>query len=243
MSAGAIQAWVAQAAEGDRTALAALNRHLAALDAEQRVALALAELPGVHALSSSFGAQAAVSLHLLTRQRPELPVILIDTGYLFAETLDFVDQLRQRLALNLHIFRAEQSPAQMEARHGQLWLQGRAGIEHYNRLRKVEPMQRALAELGVGTWFAGIRRQQADSRRQIEFLERRDGRFKLHPLADWSNRDIWRYLQTHRLPYHPLWEQGYVSIGDRHSTSRWSEGMREQDTRFAGLIRECGLHA
>lgn len=243
MNAGATSERVAQAANFDAAALTALNRELAALTAEQRVAWALAELPGVHALSSSFGAQAAVSLHLLTRQRPDLPVILIDTGYLFAETLAFAEQLRRRLGLNLHVYRAEQSPAQMETRHGLLWQQGRAGIEQYNRLRKVEPMQRALAELGVGTWFAGIRRQQSDSRRQIEFLERRDGRFKLHPLADWSNRDIWRYLQTHQLPYHPLWYQGYVSIGDRHSTTRWSAGMREEETRFSGLVRECGLHA
>lgn len=234
---------VALAARGDPAALAALDRELGAMDAEQRVAFALAELPGAHVLSSSFGAQAAVSLHLLTRQRPDLPVILIDTGYLFQETLDFAAELRQRLALDLRIYRAAQSPAEMEARHGKLWLAGRAGIEHYNRLRKVEPMQRALTELGVGTWFAGIRRQQADSRRKIGFVEHKDGRFKVHPLADWSNRDIWRYLQAHQLPYHPLWQQGYVSIGDHHSTSRWSAGMREEETRFSGLVRECGLHA
>ncbi|MDX2301083.1 MAG: phosphoadenylyl-sulfate reductase [Xanthomonadaceae bacterium] len=231
------------AAASDADALAAINRELQVLSAEQRVAWALQHLPGVHALSSSFGAQAAVSLHLLTRQRPELPVILIDTGYLFTETLQFVEDLRERLALNLQVYRAAMTPAQMEARHGALWDQGREGIQRYNRIRKVEPMQRALSELGVGTWFAGIRRQQADSRQQIEFLERRDGRWKVHPLADWSSRDVWVYLQAHDLPYHPLWHQGYVSIGDTHSTVRWVDGMREQDTRFSGLLRECGLHA
>lgn len=231
------------AAATDADALAAVNRELQALSAERRVAWAFAQLPGVHALSSSFGAQAAVSLHLLTRQRPELPVILIDTGYLFPETLQFAQDLRERLALNLQVFRAPLTPAQMEARHGALWQQGREGIRRYNRIRKVEPMQRGLDELGVGTWFAGIRRQQSDSRQQIDFLERRDGRWKVHPLADWSSRDIWQYLQAHELPYHPLWHQGYVSIGDTHSTVRWAEGMREQDTRFSGLLRECGLHA
>lgn len=69
-----------------------------------------------------------------------------------------------------------------------------------------------------------------------------DGRWKLHPLFDWSNRDLHQYLLRHQLPYHPLWNDGYVSIGDRHSTRPIHEVAREEDTRFAGLIRECGLH-
>jgi len=73
-------------------------------------------------------------------------------------------------------------------------------------------------------------------------LEVRDGRWKLHPLVDWSDRDIWQYMQHHGLPYHPLWEQGYVSIGDVHTTRALDDGMREEDTRFFGLKRECGLH-
>jgi phosphoadenosine phosphosulfate reductase len=103
-------------------------------------------------------------------------------------------------------------------------------------------MQRALDGLGVRTWIAGLRRSQSASRAGIDFLERRDGRWKLHPIADWSDHDIGRYLAQYDLPYHPLWEQGYVSIGDVHTTVRWSEGMREEDTRFHGLKRECGLH-
>lgn len=231
------------AVTGDPAALAELNLEMAEISAAERVAWALQHLDGQHALSSSFGAQAAVSLHMLTQQRPDLPVILVDTGYLFPETLQFADELRERLALNLRVYRAGMSPKQMEARHGALWTQGREALQQYNRIRKVEPMQRALAELGIGTWFAGIRRQQAESRQRIEFVERRDGRWKVHPLADWSSRDVWQYLQVHDLPYHPLWHQGYVSIGDTHSTARWSDGMREEDTRFSGLLRECGLHA
>jgi phosphoadenosine phosphosulfate reductase len=83
---------------------------------------------------------------------------------------------------------------------------------------------------------------QSDTRDAIDFLELRDGRWKLHPIADWTDRDVGRYLATHGLPYHPLWDQGYVSIGDVHSTRRWEPGMRAQDTRFGGLRRECGLH-
>lgn len=229
------------AAESTRS-LAELNRWLAGLPAAERIAWALDNLSGTHALSSSFGAQAAVSLHLATSQRPDLPVILIDTGYLFPETYAFVDTMSERLSLNLKVYRPQIGIAWMEARHGRLWEQGREGLERYNRLRKVEPMQRALRELGVRTWIAGLRRAQASTRAGIDFLELQDGRWKLHPIADWTDRDVWMYLQRHDLPYHPLWHQGYVSIGDVHSTQRWQPGMREEDTRFFGLKRECGLH-
>ncbi|MBN8893447.1 MAG: phosphoadenylyl-sulfate reductase [Rhodanobacter sp.] len=226
----------------DAQALAGINAMLATRSAAQRVAWALEHLPGEHVLSSSFGAQAAVSLHLVSRQRPDIPVILIDTGYLFPETYHFVDQLTARLGLNLKVYQSPLSPARMEARHGQLWRQGVSGIDQYNRVRKIEPMQRALDELHAGSWIAGLRRQQSRSRAAIDFLELRHGRWKLHPLADWSDRDVGHYLSRHRLPYHPLWEQGYVSIGDHHTSRRWEPGMDPEETRFFGLKRECGLH-
>jgi phosphoadenosine phosphosulfate reductase len=229
------------AAESTR-ALAELNHWLSQRSAEERVAWALRNTSGQHALSSSFGAQSAVSLHLATQQLPDIPVILIDTGYLFPETYRFIDQLSERLALNLKVYRPQIGIAWMEARLGKLWEDGLEGLQSYNRLRKVEPMQRALDELGVRTWIAGLRRSQSRARAGIDFIELRDGRWKLHPLADWSDRDVWNYLQRHDLPYHPLWDKGYVSIGDVHTTRRLEAGMSEEDTRFFGLVRECGLH-
>ncbi|MCL1634728.1 phosphoadenylyl-sulfate reductase [Luteimonas sp. SX5] len=223
-------------------ALAELNRWLSQRSAEERVAWALENTAGAHALSSSFGAQSAVSLHLVTRLRADLPVVLVDTGYLFPETYRFIDALGERLALNLKVYRPQIGIAWMEARLGRIWEQGVEGIDRYNRLRKVEPMQRALKELGVRTWIAGLRRSQTRARAGIDFIELRDGRWKLHPLADWSDRDVWDYLRKHDLPYHPLWHDGYVSIGDVHTTRRLEPGMSEEDTRFFGLKRECGLH-
>jgi len=219
-----------------------LNRWLAMRSAEERVAWALENTAGSHALSSSFGAQAAASLHLVSRQKPDIPVILIDTGYLFPETYRFVDAMTERLRLNLKVYRPQIGAAWMEARMGRLWEKGVEGIDRYNRLRKVEPMQRALDELGVRTWIAGLRRDPARTRTGIDFLELRDGRWKLHPIADWTDRDVWNYLQRHGLPYHPLWDQGYVSIGDVHTTRPLQAGMDIEDTRFFGLKRECGLH-
>jgi len=226
----------------DDRELARANAEIARLDAVGRVRWSLAELPGPQVLSSSFGAQAAVLLHLVTRERRDIPVILIDTGYLFAETYRFVDELAMRLDLNLKVYLPRVSPAWLEARHGRLWENDLSDIERYNAIHKVEPMQRALAELGAGTWIAGLRRSQSASRAGIDALEWREGRYKLHPLFDWTDRDVGRYLERHGLPYHPLWEQGYVSIGDWHTTRSLAEAGSEEATRFFGLKRECGLH-
>jgi phosphoadenosine phosphosulfate reductase len=229
------------AAENSR-ALTELNRWLEAQDAQARVAWGLEHLSGPHLLSSSFGAQAAVALHLVTRVKPDIPVVLVDTGYLFPETYRFVDELRERLDLKLQVVRPELSPAWLEARHGRLWEQGLDGIEAYNRIAKVEPLRRALDDLGARTWLTGLRRSQASTRADAPLLSIRDGRWKLNPIVDWSDRDIGRYLARNDLPWHPLWHQGYLSIGDVHTTTRWQPGMREEDTRFFGLKRECGIH-
>ncbi|MEO0665116.1 MAG: phosphoadenylyl-sulfate reductase [Pseudomonadota bacterium] len=215
---------------------------LEAKTAQERIAWGLAHAPGAHVLSSSFGIQSAVLLHMVTRAEPTIPVILVDTGYLFPETYRFIDELTGRLGLNLHVTRADTSPAWFEVRHGPLWEQGPDGIRAYNRIAKVEPMERALARLGAGTWFSGIRRAQSNERADRQIVEEKDGRTRIHPILDWSNRDVHHYLKLHDLPYHPLWEEGYVSVGDTHTTTKFAPGMREEDTRFHGHFRECGLH-
>jgi len=212
------------------------------MKAEDRVAWALRKLPGQHMVSSSFGAQAAVMLHLVTRQMPDIPVVFVDTGYLFPETYRFVDELTDRLALNLKVYRPEVSAAWQEARFGRRWDQGSDGLVSYNRDNKVEPMERALTELRVGTWFAGLRRSQSRSRAKTAFIETSGERRKVHPIADWTDRDVFSYLRKHDLPYHPLWEKGYVSIGDVHTTRALTEAGSAEATRFFGVRRECGLH-
>ncbi|WP_313654701.1 phosphoadenylyl-sulfate reductase [Pantoea sp.] len=223
-------------------ALAATNAQLEKASAEERVSWALEHLPGAYVLSSSFGIQAAVSLHLVTRQQPDIPVILTDTGYLFPETYRFIDELADQLNLNLKVFRADTSPAWQEARYGKLWEQGVEGIEKYNEINKVEPMNRALETLGAQTWFAGLRRDQSGSRANLPVLGVQRGVFKLLPIIDWDNRQIHQYLEKHKLKYHPLWDEGYLSVGDTHTTRKWEPGMAEEETRFFGLKRECGLH-
>jgi phosphoadenosine phosphosulfate reductase len=226
----------------DRDALAAINQSFESLTARDRVEQALELLPGAHVMSSSFGAQAAVMLHLVNRVVPGIPVVLIDTGYLFPETYRFIDQLTERLKLNLKTFRSDSSPAWQESRFGKLWDQGLDGIEQYNRINKKEPMERALKELGAETWFSGLRRAQAKTRSATAPIEFKRGRFKVHPIFDWTDRDVGRYLKENDLPYHPLWDKGYLSIGDWHTTRSLAEVDSVEELRFFGLKRECGLH-
>lgn len=226
----------------DKEALSVVNRTLESLPAVQRVEQAVELLPGAHVLSSSFGAQSAVMLHMVNQVVPGIPVILVDTGYLFPETYQFIDELTQKLELNLKIYRPAASAAWQESRYGKLWDKGLEGIEQYNKMNKKEPMERALNELRAATWFSGLRRAQAKTRENIAPVELKRGRFKVHPLFDWTDRDVGRYLKANGLPYHPLWDKGYLSIGDWHTTRSIAEVDSVDQLRFFGLKRECGLH-
>jgi len=226
----------------DDARVAGWNRDLQSRTAPERVRWALEEFRGHAVLSTSFGVQAAVMLHLVTRIDPRIPVVFIDTGYLFPETYRFADELTARLGLNLKVYAPLMTAARQEAVCGKLWEQGVEGLEKYGRLNKVEPMNRALAEIGAKVWITGLRREHASTRGDLPVIKRQNRVLKLHPIVDWTDRQIGEYLRDHGLPYHPLWEQGYVSIGDIHSTTRYADGMRPEDTRFSGLKRECGLH-
>lgn len=230
---------VAPSPNGD---IAAAASRLETADAGERIRWALDHFGDRIAMTSSFGAQSAALLHMVTQQRPDIPIILVDTGYLFAETYHFVDQLKERLDLNLKVYRNELSPAWQEARFGKLWEQGVEGIERYNQMNKVDPMEAAYSELGIEAVIGGIRRQQSSTREKAPVVASQRGRYKVHPIVDWTDMQIGRYLVEYDLPYHPLWEEGYVSIGDWHTTRKLTDGMTEEETRFFGLKRECGLN-
>jgi len=223
-----------------------VNQQLASASPQQVVELAAQTFSADRLmLSSSFGTQAAVMLHLVTRVVPDIPVVFIDTGFHFPETYQFAEELTRRLNLNLKVYQSPISPARMVAMKGRLWEQGRQGLIEYDRIRKVEPMDRALQDLHPAVWFAGLRRQQTDFRKGLEkvILDPSRRLYKVHPILDWTTRDVHNYLKEHNLPYHPLHEKGYVSIGDWHSTRPiTAEDTDERDTRFQGLKQECGLH-
>ena len=210
--------------------------------ASERLAWASKQFGARLVLSSSFGAQAAVMLHLAAQTRADIPVIFVDTGYLFPETYEFAENLAKQLEVNLIVYRSKRSPAWQESIDGKRWEQGVEGIEAYNQENKVEPMNRALDELNAAAWLAGLRRQQSASRENLPVLALAKGRVKVHPIIDWTDKNVHDYLKVNDLPYHPLWEQGYISIGDIHTTRKLEDGMSEEETRFFGLKRECGLH-
>lgn len=193
-------------------------------------------------LTTSFGMQAAVMLHLVTTQVPGLPVIFVDTGFHFLDTYRFADELTRRLKLNLKVVQAPHSPAWTIARHGKLWEQGVEGMNKLDAIHKVEPMARALDELGATATLAGLRRDQTEHRLSLPIVVRQRGRYKIHPILDWTSRDVHQYLKQHDLPYHPLRDKGYASIGDWYNTAPITAGMSERDGRFGGLKQECGLH-
>lgn len=193
------------------------------------------------AMTSSFGAQSAVMLHLVTRVVPDLPVILVDTGYLFPETYKLIQDFTERFKLNLKVYTARVTPARYEALHGKTW-EYAEGLSHYHDVFKVEPLQRALEELNVTAWLAGLRADQTDHRASLRTVEQQNGLYKIHPILSWSRKDIGQYMSEYELPYHPLVEKGYASIGDTHSSRPIAEGEDERAGRFGGFAQECGIH-
>jgi phosphoadenosine phosphosulfate reductase len=222
-----------------------VNAKLTNADAIQIVAWAIDIFGDGLVMSTSFGIQAAVMLHLVTRVAPNIPVIWIDTGYLPPATYRFAEQLTEQLNLNLKVYQSSLSPARMEALHGKLWAQeGDVGaLNRYDQIRKVEPMQQALRDLSVTAWLAGLRGEQTHHRQTLRPIELQASTYKILPILKWTSQDVDDYLQAHNLPYHPLWDKGYTTVGDWHSSRpTTADDAHERDTRFQGIKQECGLH-
>ena len=220
--------------------LAAANAELEALNARERIAWAAERFKDGLVMSSSFGLQSAVLLHLANKVVPGIPVVFVDTGYLFKETYNYADRLQKLLDLNLKVYTSPLTPARHEALHGQQWKQGTEGFEKYGLIRKVEPMDRAVKELGATLWLTGLRRQQSSTRRHLTIIERPNRTLKLHSIVDWEDSEVETYLLANDLPRHPLAEKGYVKLGDVHSTVIPAPGQHQEAAR--PLKYECGLH-
>ncbi|NBR71002.1 MAG: phosphoadenylyl-sulfate reductase [Proteobacteria bacterium] len=210
--------------------------------AEERLDWAARHDPDQLVLTTSFGAQSAALLHLATQRIPALPVLFIDTGYHFPETLHFAKELQKKLNLNLTTVRPRLTPLEIETEFGRLWEMGPTGLEKFHEIIRVEPMRRALSEMNPSLWIAGLRRGSSESREKLSVLSTSQSRLKLLPILEWSDRQIGEYLRLHSLPYHPLWSQGYVSIGDRVTTKRLDEVANPSELRHFGWKRECGIH-
>jgi phosphoadenosine phosphosulfate reductase len=235
---------VSSAIENKNLDLTQVNGYLAGSNANEVVRWSHQQFGDYLVMSTSFGIQSAVMLHLVTEIIPNIPIIWIDTGYLPKETYIFAEELIKRLNLNIKVYQSEISPARMEALHGKLWQEkDLESLNFYDRIRKVEPMQRALKELEAKAWLAGLRQDQTHFRQQLQYVNRQGEQYKILPILSWNSRDIYQYLVEYDLPYHPYFDLGYVSVGDWHSSRPLTaEDQDERDTRFHGIKQECGLH-
>ena len=194
--------------------------------AEEAIAYAVERFHPRLTMACSFQKEESVLAHMLTSVCPDARVFTIDTGVLFPETLATWKAFEERFALNVEVFDAS-SPDQP-------WTLARCCGE-----AKVDALGRALE--GVEAWITGIRREQAGTRERSSKLERDEARgiWKVNPLADWTEKDLWRYIHKHDLPYNPLHDQGYASIGCAPCTQPGSG----REGRWAGLDKtECGIH-
>ena len=194
------------------------------------------------AISSAFGAAGMVIIDMTARLRgKDFRVFTLDTQFLFPETYHLMQRIEQKYGVAIERVYAAQSPAEQENEHGEaLWARD---PDLCCNLRKVEPLRRKLRELAA--WITSIRRDQTASRASAHKVEwdAKFGLIKINPLADWSDKQVWRYIHDHEVPYNPLHDQDYPSIGCTHCTRPVIPGEDQRSGRWAGFAkRECGLH-
>lgn len=222
--------------------LDALNQELETATAEEILTWTRDTFGDSVILTSSFGADAALMLHLVTRVLPRVRVVFLDTGYLFPETYRFADELTRRLSLDVRVYAPAMTAARQEALFGKLWEGDESELAQYQHVNKVEPLDRALAELAPRAWIAGVRSGQTAHRASLRTVEQQGSIYKIHPILRWDAEAVHHYLRANDLPYHPLRSRGYRSLGDVHSTTPTREGEDPRAGRRLGAHSECGIH-
>jgi phosphoadenosine phosphosulfate reductase len=227
--------------------LDATNRVLETYDPAAVVAWAARQCGDDLVMSSSFGAESALLIHMATQVLPRIRIVFVDTGYLFPETHAFMEELRQRFDLNVWTYRTRNDPIAYLDQAGEDEPMLRKNVEACCAANKNEPFERAIQQLKPKAWLRGIRRQQADTRRARQVVEwsRRYDCYAVSPLLAWSQRDIHAYMKRYDLPYHPLYEKGYPSIGCNplSCTRPIQIGEDPRSGRWSGTTKtECGLH-
>lgn len=193
-------------------------------------------------VTSSFQAEDVVVLHMTLQIQPRLPVLFLETGYHFPETLAYRDRIAAEWDLNLINVEPEITVAEQESRFGIL---NQTAPDRCCGIRKVEPLFRALGS--YTTWVTGLRREQSKTRANLqphEFFTLPTGHIlaKLSPLAEWTSRDVWQYAEQHSIPLLSLYDQGYTSIGCEPCTSLPFDPNDARSGRWSGRKLECGIH-
>ena len=217
----------------------ALNDRYGNFSSEEVIAVAVELFPGNIASVSSFGSESVVLLHLLAEIDPAVPVLFVDTGRLFPETLEYHMMITERLGLrDVRTIRpSEECLAALDPVKA-LWISNR---DLCCRIRKIEPLERAIR--GFDAWFTGRKRFQTNARSQLTLFEADGNRIKVNPLVDWTASELMAYAKKHDLPPHPLVARGYPSIGCVPCTDRVLPGEDQRAGRWRGSDKdECGIH-
>jgi phosphoadenosine phosphosulfate reductase len=193
-------------------------------------------------MATAFGAEGCVLLHLLAEIEPSVRVFNLDTGYQFPETLELRERIAQRYGIQVEMIGADTTVSDYEKQHGGPLYVSNSDQCCYDR--KIVPLRRAL--VGHDAWITAIRADQSPHRSGAALvgLDPKFGLVKINPLLRWTQRDVWAFIVTHHVPYNPLYDEGYASIGCWPCTRRVGVGEDERAGRWAGQAKtECGLHS
>jgi phosphoadenosine phosphosulfate reductase len=195
-------------------------------------------------MATAFGAEGCCLLHMLAEVAPETTVINLDTGYQFPETLALRERVRERYGIAVEMVRPDQSVAEYEVEHGGPLYDLRPDQCCHDR--KVLPLRRAMAHHTPRAWISAIRKDQTDTRATTAAVVQWDAKFdlvKVNPLLHWTKKDVWKFITAHDVPYNPLHDQNYPSIGCWPCTRPIQPGEDDRAGRWAGKVKkECGLH-
>jgi phosphoadenosine phosphosulfate reductase len=209
---------------------------------EEILRWAFAEFPRI-AISTAFGPEGCALVAMAAGIQPDVKVFTVDTDFLFEESVALRARFAEKYGVRVEVLRGEVTLEEQNRRHGlNLW---QRDTDLCCALRKVEPTRRALH--GLDAWIAGLRRDQSKTRAHIDIVElfARDGEpplVKVNPLARWTRKDTWDYLLRHEVPYNPLYDQGYKSIGCWPCTRPVGADEDERAGRWGGQKAECGIH-
>ncbi len=226
----------------DNDEIAAVNRELAGRAPEDVLRWAVRRFHPKLMMATAFGAEGCCILHMLAEIEPTVHVINLETGYQFAETLEMRERIKNRYGIIVEFIRPELTISQYEKKHGGP-LHGTEFSDQCCHDRKVIPLRRAAA--GFDAWISAIRSDQT-AHRKVAGVVQWDPKFelaKINPLLTWTLKDVWNFIYKNDVPYNPLHDQGYPSIGCKPCTSMVEPGQDERAGRWAGTVKkECGLH-
>jgi phosphoadenosine phosphosulfate reductase len=198
-------------------------------------------------MTSSFGADSMCTIHLATQAKPDIRIVVINTGYLFPETIQFMEEMRNRFRLNIVEFHTHNDPITWLTINGEPDPRVRNNVDACCGANKVAVMDRAMQQLAPAGWVRGVRADQSQERKKMQILQwqHRHHCWAISPILRWSSRDVFFYMKEHNLPHHPLWEKGYTSIGCNPLTCTRAIGSDEDQRagRWAGTDKkECGIN-